>query len=88
MRIDSEVRGTATDHSANTSLIKGQIRHEGVPISCEVVVLNRNTKAVLSRTMSDENGNFITHGSNIFQNLIIAVDPYNDHNIASQDRVK
>lgn len=88
MNIDTLVLGTFTNHGINSSLIRGQIRHEGVPISCEVVVLNRNTKAVLSRTMSDENGNFITHGSNIFQNLIIAVDPHNDHNIAAQDNVK
>ena len=88
MRIDSEVRGTATDHSANTSLIKGQIRHEGVPISCEVVVLNRNTKAVLSRTISDESGNFIAHGSRLYPNIVMATDPYGDHNIAAQDNVK
>ncbi|NNG80618.1 hypothetical protein [Acinetobacter sp. ANC 5378] len=88
MRIDSEVKGTATDHSVNASLIKGQIRHEGVPISCEVVVLNRNTKAVLSRTMSDEDGKFIVHGSHFYPNIVMAVDPHNDHNIAAQDNVK
>lgn len=87
MRIDSEVRGTATDNSANTSLIKGQIRHDGVPISCEVLVLSRNTKQVLSKSMSDENGNFIAHGSHIYPNIVMAVDPYNDHNIAAQDNV-
>ncbi len=88
MRIDSEVRGTATNHSANKSLIKGQIRHEGVPISCKVVVLNRNTKAVLSQTTSDNNGNFIAHGSHLYPNIVMATDPYGDHNIAAQDNVK
>lgn len=88
MHIDSGVRGTATNHSANKSLIKGQIRHEGVPISCKVVVLNRNTKAVLSQTTSDNNGNFIAHGSHLYPNIVMATDPYGDHNIAAQDNVK
>lgn len=88
MRIDSEIRGAATDHSLNKSLIKGQIRHDGVPISCEVVVLNRNTKAVLSKSMSDANGVFIAHGSHLYPNIIMATDPYGDYNIAAQDNVK
>lgn len=88
MRIDLGPKGTYTNNQLNKSLIRGQIRHEGVPISCEVVVLNRNTKAVLSRTKSDENGRFIAHGSHIYPNLVIATDPLNDHNIASQDYVK
>ena len=88
MRVDTEVLGTLTDHSSVKSLIKGQIRHEGVPVSCEVVVLNRNTKQVLSKSMSDKNGNFIAHGSHLYPNIVMAVDPYNDHNIAAQDNVK
>lgn len=88
MRIDSEVRGTATDHSGIKSLIKGQIRHEGSPISCEVVILNRNTKKILSKSTSDENGNFIAYGTHLYPNIVMATDPYGDHNIAAQDNVK
>ena len=88
MRMDSELIGTATDHSANKSLIKGQIRHDGVPISCEVVVLDRTSKAVYSRVRSKADGSFVAWGSHARYNIVMAVDPYNDHNIASQDRVK
>lgn len=88
MRIDSEVRGTATDHSGIKSLIKGQIRHDGVPISCEVLVLSRNTKQVLSKSMSDADGVFIAHGSHLYPNIVMATDPYGDHNVAAQDNVK
>lgn len=87
MNIDTLVLGTFTNHGINSSLIRGQIRHEGVPISCEVVVLNRNTKAVLSRTISDDNGHFLAWGSHVKPNIVMAVDPYNDHNIAAQDNV-
>lgn len=88
MIINTETHGTKTDHASIKSLIKGQIRHEGVPISCKVVVLNRNTKAVLSQTTSDNNGNFIAHGSHLYPNIVMATDPYGDHNIAAQDNVK
>lgn len=88
MRLDIAPENLSTDHTSTKSLIKGQIRHEGVPISCEVVVLNRNTKAVLSRTISDESGNFIAHGSRFYPNIVMATDPYGDHNIAAQDNVK
>lgn len=87
MRIDLGPKGTFTNNQLNKSLIKGQIRHDGVPISCEVLVLSRNTKQVLSKSMSDENGNFIAHGSHVYPNIVMAVDPYNDHNIAAQDNV-
>lgn len=88
MRLDAGILGTQTNHTKTRSLIKGQIRHEGQPISCEVVVLNRNTKQVLSRAMSDEDGKFIAHGSHFYPNIVMAVDPHNDHNVAIQDRVK
>ena len=88
MIMDTVISGTLTNNATNSSLIKGQIRHEGQPISCEVVILSRNTKQVLSKSMSDESGNFIAYGSPLHPNIVIAVDPYNDHNIAAQDNVK
>lgn len=88
MNIDTLVLGTFTNHGINSSLIRGQIRHEGVPISCEVVILNRNTKKILSKSTSDENGNFIAYGTHLYPNIVMATDPYGDHNIAAQDNVK
>lgn len=88
MRLDAGILGTQTNHTKTRSLIKGQIRHEGQPISCEVVVLNRDTKQVLSRAMSDEDGKFIAHGSHFYPNIVMATDPHGDHNIAAQDNVK
>lgn len=88
MIIDTVISGTLTNNATNSSLIKGQIRHDGVPISCEVVILNRNTKQVLSKSMSNESGNFIAYGSHLYPNIVMATDPYGDHNIAAQDNVK
>lgn len=88
MRIDLGPKGTFTNNQLNKSLIKGQIRHDGVPISCEVLVLSRNTKQVLSKSMSDADGVFIAHGSHLYPNIVMATDPYGDHNVAAQDNVK
>lgn len=82
------LKSAANNNTLYSSLIRGQIRHDGTPISCEVVVLSRNNKAVLSRITSDENGQFIAHGSHLYPNIVMATDPHRDHNIAAQDNVK
>ena len=88
MNLMSRLKSAVNGNDLYKSLIKGQIRHEGIPISCEVVVLNRNTKAIINRVVSDANGHFIAHGSHQYPNIVMAIDPYNDHNIAAQDNVK
>lgn len=88
MNLMPTLKSAVNNNTLYSSLIKGQIRHEGMSISCEIVVLNRNTKAVLSRTKSDENGQFIAHGSHFYPNIVMATDPYGDHNVAAQDNVK
>ena len=88
MRLDIAPENLSNNHTSTKSLIKGQIRHDGVPISCEVVVLDRTSKAVYSRVRSKVDGSFLAWGSHARYNIVMAVDPYNDHNIASQDRVK
>ena len=47
----SRLKSAVNGNDLYKSLIKGQIRHEGIPISCEVVVLNRNTKAIINRVV-------------------------------------
>lgn len=88
MRLDISPGSLSNNHTRTKSLIKGQIRHDGVPISCEVVVLDRTSKAVYSRVRSKVDGSFVAWGSHTYFNIVMAVDPNNDHNIASQDRVK
>lgn len=88
MKLNVDVEGASTNNDVAKSLIKGQINHEGSPISCEVVILNRNTKKILSKSTSDENGNFIAYGTHLYPNIVMATDPYGDHNIAAQDNVK
>lgn len=88
MRLDISPENLSNNHTSTKSLIKGQIRHDGVPISCEVVVLDRTSKAVYSRVRSKVDGSFVAWGSHAKYNIIMATDPYNDHNIASQDNVK
>ena len=82
------LKSAANNNTLYSSLIKGQIRHKGMPISCEVLVLSRNTKQVLSKSMSDADGVFIAHGSHLYPNIVMATDPYGDHNVAAQDNVK
>lgn len=88
MIINTDILSASTNHTIAKSLIKGQVCHNGVPISCEVAVLDRVSKVVVSKVKSDEAGQFIAWGSRTRYNIVMAVDPYNDHNIASQDRVK
>lgn len=88
MRLDISPKNLSNNHTNAKSLIRGQIRHDGVPISCEVVVLDRTSKAVYSRVRSKVDGSFLAWGSHARYNIVMAVDPNNDHNIASQDRVK
>lgn len=82
------LKSAANNNTLYSSLIKGQIRHEGMSISCEVVVLDRASKKVVSRVRSKVDGSFVAWGSHTRYNIVMAVDPYNDHNIASQDNVK
>lgn len=88
MRLDISPGSLSNNHTSAKSLIKGQIRHDGAPISCEVVVLDRTSKAIYSRVRSKVDGSFLAWGSDTRYNIVLAVDPNNDHNIASQDRVK
>lgn len=88
MIINTDILSASTNHTIAKSLIKGQVCHNGVPISCEVVVLDRTSKAVYSRVRSKVDGSFVAWGSHARYNIVMAVDPNNDHNIASQDRVK
>lgn len=88
MNLMSRLKSAVNGNDLYKSLIKGQTLHEGVPISCEVVVLDRTSKAVYSRVRSKVDGSFVAWGSHARYNIVMALDPYNDHNIASQDRVK
>lgn len=88
MRLETKVLDITTNHVSAKLLIKGQVRHEGVPVSCEVAVLNRASKKLISKAQSRVDGVFVVHGSRLYPNIVIAIDPYNDHNIAAQDNVK
>lgn len=69
------------------ALIAGFTTKKGVPISCPVRVYHRNTGVLLSHTISNNNGRYVTVGSRQ-GSYVIAVDPLEEYNIAVQDNVK
>lgn len=69
------------------SLILGTTTKNGVAISCNVFVYSRETGMLLSRTQSDQNGNYLAFGMSGEDNYIVATDPDKKINIAAQDNV-
>ena len=69
------------------ALLKGMTTKQGVPLSCPVMIYDRRTGALLSRTTSKEDGRYYALG-NHSGNFVIATDPLSQYNIAAQDNVK
>lgn len=70
------------------SLIKGTTTKEGAPISCPVRAYNRKTGELLSSTVSNNDGSYILFGSHTSPNTVVAIDPDETFNAATQDMVE
>jgi len=69
------------------SLIAGRTLKNGVPISCGVFVYDRKTGTLLSRAKSNSAGEYIVFGLNRRKTHVIAVDPVQEYNLATQDNI-
>lgn len=69
------------------SLIFGFTLKNHTPISCNVFVYNRKTGVLLSKTKSSETGEYVAFGLNGRNDHIVAIDPLQEYNLATQDCV-
>jgi len=69
-------------------LIKGRTFKKGVDISCRVRVYSRGDGLLLSEVRSNASGDYILFGLQHKENIIIALDPNSEFNLAAQDNVK
>lgn len=69
------------------SLIAGVTLKNGVPVSCNVFVYNRQTGVLLSKTKSSVLGEYVAFGLNGISDHVVAVDPLQEYNLATQDCV-
>lgn len=87
MRLDIHVKRNALERAGKTRLIKGEVRRNGLLISCVVRAYNRKNGELVSQTQSKPDGSYILFGNNFGSSYVIAVDPLNEYNIAAQDKV-
>ncbi len=66
-------------------LIKGVTNKLGVPVSCQVKAIDRNTGRLLSSTKSNESGKYILFGTK--NTSVVAFDPDERFNAVIQDNV-
>lgn len=71
-----------------TMLVKGVTFKLGSPTSCRVRVYNRSTGELLSEIISKQDGSYILFGAHQRENYVIAIDPDQEYNLATQDNVK
>lgn len=71
-----------------TMLVKGVTFKLGSPTSCRVRVYNRSTGELLSETISKSNGSYILFAVQHAEKYVIAIDPDQEYNLATQDNVK
>lgn len=88
MMLIADLPTSSNDNNAYKSLVKGEVRRNGVSISCRVAVISRELNAILTKTISKPDGTFILHKSTNSSCAVIAIDPTNEFNIAAQDNVK
>ncbi len=69
-------------------LIKGKTLKESVAISCRVYAYDRSSGLLLSGGRSSFAGDYILFGAQHKENMVIALDPNSEFNLATQDNVK
>lgn len=68
-------------------LIKGKTFKESNSISCQVNAYNRKSGLLLSSGRSNSSGDYILFGVQRRENMVIALDPGSEFNLAAQDNV-
>jgi len=69
-------------------VLSGTVTKNGVPIQAAVCAYDRNTGELKSKSKSKPNGKYILLGTNVNSNFVVAIDPANEYNLATQDNVK
>ena len=82
-----DIHKTAIKHIA-LSLIKGVTTKKGVPFSCPVHCHSRLNGQLLSRTLSKNDGSYILFGSSTSANYVVAIDPVEEFNLATEDNIQ
>lgn len=87
MRLDVKVKRNALERAGKTRLIKGEVRRNGLPISCVVRAYNRENGEIISQIQSKTDGTYILFGNNFGSNYVIALDPSFEFNLSRHDLV-
>lgn len=88
MRLDVKAKRNAIERAGKTRLIKGEVRRNGLLISCVVRAYNRENGELVSQMQSKTDGSYILFGTNFGSSYVVAIDPKIEYNIAAQDNVK
>lgn len=88
MRLDIKVKRNALERAGKTRLIKGEVRRNGLPISCVVRAYNRENGELVSQMQSKTDGSYILFGNNLGSSYVVAIDPKLEYNLAVRDNVK
>lgn len=70
------------------SIIKGVTTKKGIPISCPVHCHSRLNGQLLSSTISKQDGTYLLFGSNSSPNYVVAIDPAEEFNLATEDNIQ
>lgn len=87
MRLDIKVKRNAIERSGKTRLIKGEVRRNGLPVSCTVRAYNRKNGELVSQTQSKMDGSYILFGNSFGFSYVVAIDPKLEYNLSRHDRV-
>lgn len=82
-----DLKNTPIKHYA-LSLIKGVTTKKGSPISCPVHCHSRLNGQLLSKAQSKQDGSYILFGSNSSANYVVAIDPAEEFNLATEDNIQ
>ncbi|MFW1970620.1 hypothetical protein [Acinetobacter bereziniae] len=82
-----DIHKRAIKHIAQ-SLIKGVTTKKGIPISCPVHCHSRFDGQLLSRTQSKSDGSYILFGLSNSANYVVAIDPAEEFNLATEDNIQ
>lgn len=88
MMLIADLPMSSNDNNTYKSLVRGEVRRNGVPISCRVAIISRELNTILAKTISRPDGTFILHKSTNSSCAVIAIDPTDEFNIAAQDNVR